>query len=114
TPRLLAPFWRRDLVRRPRLRRRRRRRPPFRSSPLRPRRRRQERTPTLRRPHRRNKLAAESRVTEPGFLLLEDGTLFRGRIAGGADAAKLPAVAEVVFTTNMTGYQEVFTDPSYR
>ena len=25
----------------------------------------------------------------------------------------LPAVAEVVFTTNMTGYQEVFTDPSY-
>ena len=53
-------------------------------------------------------------MTEPGFLLLEDGTLFRGRIAGGADAAKLPAVAEVVFTTNMTGYQEVFTDPSYR
>jgi len=26
----------------------------------------------------------------------------------------LPAMAEVVFTTNMTGYQEVFTDPSYR
>src|SRR5687767_10679435 len=25
-----------------------------------------------------------------------------------------PAVAEVVFTTNMTGYQEVFTDPSYQ
>ena len=25
-----------------------------------------------------------------------------------------PTVAEVVFTTNMTGYQEVFTDPSYR
>jgi carbamoyl-phosphate synthase small subunit len=25
-----------------------------------------------------------------------------------------PAVAEVVFTTNMSGYQEVFTDPSYR
>ena len=47
----------------------------------------------------------------PGFLLLEDGTLFHGRIdAGGAE----PAVAEVVFTTNMSGYQEVFTDPSYR
>jgi carbamoyl-phosphate synthase small subunit len=46
----------------------------------------------------------------PGFLLLEDGTLFRGRLR---DAAK-PTVAEVVFTTNMTGYQEVFTDPSYR
>lgn len=53
-------------------------------------------------------------MTEPGFLLLEDGTLFRGRIAGGRAAALLPAVAEVVFTTNMTGYQEVFTDPSYR
>ena len=47
--------------------------------------------------------------TTPGFLLLEDGTLFRGRYLG-ADA---PTVAEVVFTTNMTGYQEVFTDPSY-
>ena len=57
---------------------------------------------------------AENHVTEPGFLLLEDGTLFRGRIAGGAKSALLPAVAEVVFTTNMTGYQEVFTDPSYR
>jgi carbamoyl-phosphate synthase small subunit len=46
----------------------------------------------------------------PGFLLLEDGTRFHGRLLG-----ELPAsVAEVVFTTNMTGYQEVFTDPSYR
>ena len=59
-------------------------------------------------------MAAETRFAEPGFLLLEDGTLFRGRIVGGAAAAPLPAVAEVVFTTNMTGYQEVFTDPSYR
>jgi len=58
-------------------------------------------------------LAAETRITEPGFLLLEDGTLFRGRIVGGRETP-LPAVAEVVFTTNMTGYQEVFTDPSYR
>ena len=48
--------------------------------------------------------------TEPGFLLLEDGTLFRGRLHERAPAT----VAEVVFTTNMTGYQEVFTDPSYR
>src|ERR671933_3034664 len=46
----------------------------------------------------------------PGFLLLEDGTLFRGRRVD-RDAA---TVAEVVFTTNMSGYQEVFTDPSYR
>jgi carbamoyl-phosphate synthase small subunit len=52
--------------------------------------------------------------TEPGFLLLEDGTLFRGRLSVGPGAVLPPAVAEVVFTTNMTGYQEVFTDPSYR
>ena len=45
-----------------------------------------------------------------GFLLLEDGTLFRGTLRG----AKADTVAEVVFTTNMSGYQEVFTDPSYR
>ena len=49
-------------------------------------------------------------MTVPGFLLLEDGTLFRGRVPEGT----APTVAEVVFTTNMTGYQEVFTDPSYR
>ena len=47
----------------------------------------------------------------PGFLLLEDGTLFHGSLR---DALAEPVVAEVVFTTNMTGYQEVFTDPSYR
>ena len=46
---------------------------------------------------------------QSGFLLLEDGTLFRGTLHG----FRSPAVAEVVFTTNMTGYQEVFTDPSY-
>lgn len=51
-----------------------------------------------------------SRADHPGFLLLEDGTLFRGRLASEAPLT----VAEVVFTTNMTGYQEVFTDPSYR
>jgi carbamoyl-phosphate synthase small subunit len=45
-----------------------------------------------------------------GFLLLEDGTFFAGRLVGPT----VPTVAEVVFTTNMTGYQEVFTDPSYR
>ncbi len=47
----------------------------------------------------------------PGFLLLEDGTLFSGELA---TPSEMPTVAEVVFTTNMTGYQEVFTDPSYR
>jgi carbamoyl-phosphate synthase small subunit len=47
---------------------------------------------------------------QKGFLLLEDGALFRGSLLGRDE----PTVAEVVFTTNMTGYQEVFTDPSYR
>jgi carbamoyl-phosphate synthase small subunit len=51
-----------------------------------------------------------SRAESEGFLLLEDGTLFRGVLHGAADVT----VAEVVFTTNMSGYQEVFTDPSYR
>ncbi|MCA0376232.1 MAG: glutamine-hydrolyzing carbamoyl-phosphate synthase small subunit [Gemmatimonadetes bacterium] len=45
-----------------------------------------------------------------GFLLLEDGTLFLGQLVGTPG----PTVAEVVFTTNMTGYQETFTDPSFR
>ena len=52
-------------------------------------------------------MTSQKRV--PGFLLLEDGTLFRGRLR----STGAPTVAEVVFTTNMTGYQEVFTDPSY-
>jgi len=47
---------------------------------------------------------------QPGFLLLEDGTLFQGKLIGKSE----PTVAEVVFTTNMSGYQEVFTDPSFR
>ncbi|HEY8174327.1 MAG TPA: glutamine-hydrolyzing carbamoyl-phosphate synthase small subunit [Gemmatimonadaceae bacterium] len=46
----------------------------------------------------------------PGFLLLEDGTLFRGSMRGTTSAT---TVAEVVFTTNMSGYQETFSDPSY-
>jgi len=56
----------------------------------------------------------------PGFLLLEDGTLFHGRLARGRDDIPSrangdnPTVAEVVFSTNMTGYQEMFTDPSFR
>jgi carbamoyl-phosphate synthase small subunit len=52
--------------------------------------------------------------SQPGFLLLEDGTLFLGRLGSLTQyPSSAIAVAEVVFTTNMTGYQEVFTDPSY-
>lgn len=56
-------------------------------------------------------------ATTPGFLLLEDGTLFPGhiRLKGDSDRAtgRAPTVAEIVFSTNMTGYQEMFTDPSF-
>lgn len=53
--------------------------------------------------------------TQPGFLLLEDGTLFLGRLrqGSGRTSGETPTVAEVVFSTNMTGYQEMFTDPSF-
>jgi carbamoyl-phosphate synthase small subunit len=44
-----------------------------------------------------------------GFLALEDGTVFWGESAG----AEGFAFGEAVFTTSMTGYQEVVTDPSY-
>ncbi|HEV2618501.1 MAG TPA: glutamine-hydrolyzing carbamoyl-phosphate synthase small subunit, partial [Acidobacteriaceae bacterium] len=43
------------------------------------------------------------------MLALEDGRVFRGRGFGsGGEAA-----GEVVFNTSLTGYQEIFTDPSY-
>jgi carbamoyl-phosphate synthase small subunit len=44
-----------------------------------------------------------------GFLVLEDGTVF----AGESVAAPGCAFGEAVFTTSMTGYQEIVTDPSY-
>jgi carbamoyl-phosphate synthase small subunit len=44
-----------------------------------------------------------------GFLALEDGTVYRG----DSVAAEGSAFGEAVFTTAMTGYQEVVTDPSY-
>src|ERR1700742_4324330 len=43
------------------------------------------------------------------MLALEDGRVFRGRSFG----APVERVGEVVFNTSMTGYQEIFTDPSY-
>ena len=43
------------------------------------------------------------------ILLLEDGSIFYGKSAG----AKGTATGELCFNTGMTGYQEVFTDPSY-
>jgi carbamoyl-phosphate synthase small subunit len=44
------------------------------------------------------------------IILLEDGTIFHGKAVGDKDGK---AVGEVCFNTGMTGYQEIFTDPSY-
>ena len=48
-------------------------------------------------------------ILEKAYVLLEDGTWFPA-------TARRPfslTTGEIVFTTNLTGYQEVFTDPSY-
>jgi len=44
------------------------------------------------------------------LILLADGTIFRGKAVGGKTGS---AFGEVCFNTGMTGYQEIFTDPSY-
>ncbi|HEX5002187.1 MAG TPA: glutamine-hydrolyzing carbamoyl-phosphate synthase small subunit [Bacteroidia bacterium] len=46
----------------------------------------------------------------PAILLLADGTIFYGKSAGKVGIA----TGEICFNTGMTGYQEVFTDPSYQ
>jgi carbamoyl-phosphate synthase small subunit len=43
------------------------------------------------------------------ILLLEDGTVFHGKAAGKTGTT----TGEICFNTGMTGYQEIFTDPSY-
>ena len=45
----------------------------------------------------------------PAVLALEDGTVFEGQSFG----ALVERTGEVVFNTAITGYQEIFTDPSY-
>jgi carbamoyl-phosphate synthase small subunit len=42
-------------------------------------------------------------------LVLEDGTVFKGTSIGKAGTTK----GEICFNTGMTGYQEIYTDPSY-
>src|SRR5207249_3883618 len=65
-----------------------------------------------RRTHRRNPPTRVHRPIadrHPAYVLLEDGAWFPGT----APVPFEPTYAEVVFTTNLSGYQEVFTDPSY-
>lgn len=45
----------------------------------------------------------------PAILLLQDGTFYKGIAIG----KKGTTTGEIAFNTGMTGYQEVFTDPSY-
>lgn len=44
-----------------------------------------------------------------GLIAFEDGTVFKGRAFG----ASKTVTGEAVFNTSLTGYQEMFTDPSY-
>ncbi len=49
------------------------------------------------------------RDPKPTVLLLADGTVFQGKSCGAIGTT----TGEIAFNTAMTGYQEVFTDPSY-
>jgi carbamoyl-phosphate synthase small subunit len=44
------------------------------------------------------------------LLILEDGSIFKGRAFGASGEA----YGEIVFNTSMSGYQEIITDPSYK
>src|SRR6185312_15476125 len=48
-------------------------------------------------------------IFPPAVLLLQDGKVFYGRAAGKIGTT----TGELCFNTGMTGYQEIFTDPSY-
>ena len=48
-------------------------------------------------------------MTNPSYLVLQDGAVFSGQAFGAA----AEACGEVVFSTSMTGYQEMLTDPSF-
>ena len=48
-------------------------------------------------------------IQKPAVLLLEDGTVHYGKAFGKMGTTS----GEICFNTGMTGYQEVFTDPSY-
>lgn len=50
-----------------------------------------------------------SKEKQPAILLLEDGSVFHGKAAGKIGTT----TGEICFNTGMTGYQEIFTDPSY-
>lgn len=51
----------------------------------------------------------KEKISNEAVLLLEDGTIFRGKSLGRIGTSS----GELCFNTGMTGYQEIFTDPSY-
>lgn len=51
----------------------------------------------------------DSNAPKPARLALADGTVAEGFLVGAAGTA----AGELCFNTSMTGYQEIFTDPSY-
>jgi len=51
----------------------------------------------------------EQNDSRQAILLLDDGTIFEGKAIGITGTS----VGEIAFNTGMTGYQEIFTDPSY-
>ncbi len=55
-------------------------------------------------------ISMKYQTRKKALLLLADGTIFYGKSVGNADGT---AFGEVCFNTGMTGYQEIFTDPSY-
>ncbi len=52
----------------------------------------------------------KSDMKKQAILVLEDGTVFKGRSFG----AEGESAGEIVFNTSMTGYQEILSDPSYK
>ncbi|KAG1682807.1 Carbamoyl-phosphate synthase small chain [Nymphon striatum] len=54
-------------------------------------------------------ITAEASLKKRAILVLEDGSVFRGKAIGYEGST----VGEVVFNTALTGYQEILTDPSY-
>lgn len=53
---------------------------------------------------------SHTKPSQPAILLLDDGTVYHGKAFGKIGTA----AGELCFNTGMTGYQEVFTDPSYK
>ena len=52
---------------------------------------------------------SDIKSSKPAVLILEDGNVFHGKAFGKIGTT----TGEICFNTGMTGYQEVFTDPSY-